>query len=237
MAELEIHDLRAGYGDIAVLKGIGLEVAKGELVALVGSNGAGKSTLLRTISGLMKPQKGEISFRGQRIDHLLPHQIVELGFIQVPEGKQLFPEMYVEENLLVGASSRHARKERARTLREVYRFFPILEERKGQMAGSLSGGEQQMLAIGRSLMSQPKMLMLDEPSLGLAPIVVKTIFGIIAKISDAGVTILLVEQNVRQALNIAHRGYVMENGVIVDQGENKMILQDARIMKAYLGIG
>ncbi len=236
MPELEILDLHAGYGDILVLKGIRLEVAKGELVALVGSNGAGKSTLLRTISGLIKPQKGEITFTGKRIDHLLAHQIVEMGFIQVPEGKQLFPEMYVEDNLLVGASSRHAKKDRARTLKEVYRFFPILEERKGQMAGSLSGGEQQMLAVGRALMGKPLLLAMDEPSLGLAPIIVEQLFATIQAIQKTGLSVLIIEQNVQQSLEMADRGYVIENGHIVLEGSGGDLLKNEHLKTHYLGI-
>jgi branched-chain amino acid transport system ATP-binding protein len=233
---LRVENLQVNLGGLHILRGINLEVRKEEIVALVGSNGAGKTTLINSLSGLIQVVMGRFWLDGKSIDKLPPHKRVVSGLVQVPEGRRIFPEMTVLENLEMGGYPVRDPRVIQRSMETIYSYFPRLKERAQQLARTLSGGEQQMLAIGRSLMSQPKMLMLDEPSLGLAPLVVKTIFNIIAKISDAGVTILLVEQNVRQALNIAHRAYVMGNGIIVDQGESKMILQDARIMKAYLGI-
>ncbi|MBW2309301.1 MAG: ABC transporter ATP-binding protein [Deltaproteobacteria bacterium] len=236
MSELQIRELYAGYGDITVLNNLEMDVEKGEVVALVGANGAGKSTLLRTISGLITPNKGQITFMGRRIDHMMPHQVVEMGFIQVPEGKQLFPEMTVEENLMVGSFNKRARKDRERSLKEAYEFFPILEERRQQKARSLSGGEQQMLALGRALMGQPKLLAMDEPSLGLAPIIVERLFNTIQNIRKTGLTILIIEQNVQQALEMADRGYVIENGHIVLEGKGSELLQNEHLKTHYLGI-
>ncbi|MBW2148763.1 MAG: ABC transporter ATP-binding protein [Deltaproteobacteria bacterium] len=236
MSELQIRELYAGYGDITVLNNLEMDVEKGEVVALVGANGAGKSTLLRTISGLITPNKGQITFMGRRIDHMMPHQVVEMGFIQVPEGKQLFPEMTVEENLMVGSFNKRARKDRERSLKEAYEFFPILEERRQQKARSLSGGEQQMLALGRALMGQPKLLAMDEPSLGLAPIIVERLFDTIQNIRKTGLTILIIEQNVQQALEMADRGYVIENGHIVLEGKGSELLQNEHLKTHYLGI-
>ncbi len=233
---LEVQDLHVNLGGLHILRGINLEVRRGEIVALVGSNGAGKTTLINTLSGLIQATRGRISLEGKSVDKLPPHKRVALGLVQVPEGRRIFPEMTVLENLEMGGYFVTDPEAFQHSFEISYSYFPRLKERQNQLARTLSGGEQQMLAIGRSLMSRPRMLMLDEPSLGLAPLVVKTIFEIIGKINEAGVTILLVEQNVRQALHVAHRGYVTENGVIVDQGESEMILQDARIMKAYLGV-
>jgi len=236
MSELEIHELWAGYGDIPVLKDFNMHVDRGEVVALVGANGAGKSTLLHTISGLIRPDKGQITFKNQRIEHMMPHQVVEMGFIQVPEGKQLFSQMTVEENLIVGSFNRRARADRARSLREVYDYFPILEERQNQLASSLSGGEQQMLAVGRALMGKPEIIAMDEPSLGLAPIMAERLFDAVQDIRKTGLTILIIEQNVQQALEMADRGYVLENGHIVLHGGGSELLKNEHLRSHYLGI-
>jgi len=236
MSELKIRELCAGYGDITVLNNIDMYVQEGELVALVGANGAGKSTLLRTISGLIRPSKGEILFSGQRIHHMMPHEVVEVGFIMVPEGKQLFPEMTTEGNLIVGSYNNRARKERSRTLEEVYELFPVLGERRHQIARSLSGGEQQMLAVGRALMGKPKLLAMDEPSLGLAPLLVERLFESIEKIRETSPTILIIEQNVQQVLEMADRGYVIENGRIVLEGTGRDLLQNEHLRLHYMGI-
>jgi branched-chain amino acid transport system ATP-binding protein len=236
MSGLEVHRLSAGYGDLTVVRDIDLEVDEGGFVVLVGANGAGKSTLLRTISGLINPSQGEIRLMGQRIDHLMPHQVVEMGFVQAPEGKQLFLEMTVQDNLLVGSYNRRARKSRTETLEQVYALFPILNERRHLFARTLSGGEQQMLAVGRAMMAQPRLLALDEPSLGLAPILVDRLFDTIKRIWATGLTLLLVEQNVQQALEMADRGYVLENGRIVLGGRGQDLLQDEHLKTHYLGI-
>jgi branched-chain amino acid transport system ATP-binding protein len=236
MSGLEVHRLSAGYGDLTVVRDIDLEVDEGGFVVLVGANGAGKSTLLRTISGLINPSQGEIRLMGQRIDHLMPHQVVEMGFVQAPEGKQLFLEMTVQDNLLVGSYNRRARKSRTETLEQVYELFPILNERRHLFARTLSGGEQQMLAVGRAMMAQPRLLALDEPSLGLAPILVDRLFDTIKRIWATGLTLLLVEQNVQQALEMADRGYVLENGRIVLGGRGQDLLQDEHLKTHYLGI-
>jgi len=236
MSILQTLDIYAGYEDVTVIKGLTIEVDKGELVALVGSNGAGKSTLLRAISGLIRCSKGSIILNGANIEHMAPHQIVELGFTMVPEGKQLFSQMTVEENLMVGSYNSRAKGKRTKTLGEVYELFPRLKERRGQMAWSLSGGEQQMLAVGRALMSIPIVLALDEPSLGLAPIVVDNLFKVIGKIRDTGLTVMLIEQNVQQTLEMANRGYVIENGHISIQGPGMELLQNEHLKTTYMGI-
>jgi branched-chain amino acid transport system ATP-binding protein len=236
MSSLQIRDVWGGYGDVTVLKGVTLDVRPGMVVALVGANGAGKSTLLRTISGLLRPTKGEIVLDGERIDHAPPHHVVELGFIQVPEGKQLFPQMTVEENLLVGSTCQRARGARAQSLGEVYGLFPELADRSKQEAGSLSGGEQQMVAVGRALMARPTLLAMDEPSLGLAPVVVDRLFAVLQAIRKTGLTLLIIEQNVQQTLEIADRGYVMESGQIVLEGPGKDLLQNEHLRSHYLGV-
>ncbi len=236
MSSLEIREVWGGYGDVTVLKGVTMEVRRGTVVALVGANGAGKSTLLRTISGLLRPAKGEIVFGGERIDHAAPHRVVELGFVHIPEGKQLFPQMTVEENLIVGSTCPRARGERARSLEEVYSLFPDLADRKAQEAGSLSGGEQQMVAVGRALMGKPKLLAMDEPSLGLAPVIVERLFGVLQEIRKTGLTLLIIEQNAQQTLEMADRGYVMENGQIVLEGTGKELLGNEHLRTHYLGV-
>jgi len=236
MAKLEVRGVRGGYGDVTVLKDVSLEVHDREVVALVGANGAGKSTLLRTISGLLRPTGGEIHFAGQRIDHAAPHHVVELGFVQVPEGKQLFPQMTVEENLLVGAMCPRARGDRQQSLEEVYGLFAEIADKRKRQAGSLSGGEQQMVAVGRALMARPTILAMDEPSLGLAPVVVDRLFDVLERIRQGGLTILIIEQNVQQALEMADRGYVMENGHVVLQGVGRDLLDNEHLKTHYLGV-
>ncbi|MCX5736709.1 MAG: ABC transporter ATP-binding protein [candidate division NC10 bacterium] len=236
MATLEVRGVRGGYGDVTVLKDVTLDVRDREVVALVGANGAGKSTLLRTMSGLLRPTAGEIHFNGERIDHAPPHHVVDLGFVQVPEGKQLFSQMTVEENLLVGAMCPRARGERQKTLEEVYGLFAEIADKRMRQAGSLSGGEQQMVAVGRALMARPKILAMDEPSLGLAPVVVERLFGVLQKIRESGMTILLIEQNVQQTLEMADRGYVMENGQIVLTGAGLELLGNEHLKTHYLGL-
>ena len=236
MAQLKVRGVRGGYGDVTVLKDVSLEVHDREVVALVGANGAGKSTLLRTISGLLRPMGGEIHFNGERIDHAAPHHVVELGFVQVPEGKQLFPQMTVEENLLVGAMCPRARGGRQKSLEEVYGLFAEIADKRKRQAGSLSGGEQQMVAVGRALMARPTILAMDEPSLGLAPVVVDRLFGVLQKIRESGLTILLIEQNVQQTLEMADRGYVMENGHIVLTGAGRELLGNEHLKTHYLGV-
>ncbi|MGD8462609.1 MAG: ABC transporter ATP-binding protein [Anaerolineae bacterium] len=236
MALLTIENLHTYYGYVHALKGIDLEVNKGEIVCLIGANGAGKSTTLRTISGLVRPREGRILLGGESIETVPAHQIVELGISQAPEGRQVFGTLTVTENLNMGAYTLGADKEAIEENRQrVFSLFPRLEERKTQLGGTLSGGEQQMLTIGRALMARPKLLMLDEPSLGLAPILVKTIFDTIRAIQERGVTILLVEQNARAALKVADRGYVLETGKVVLSGSAQQLLQDERVRKAYLG--
>jgi branched-chain amino acid transport system ATP-binding protein len=232
---LRIEGLRAGYGDITILQGIDLKVEEGQIVALIGANGAGKTTTLRAISGLIETRSGRILFDGQPIHTWPSHRIVTAGLIQVPEGRHLFPQMTVQENLELG-SFRRGRRERSQTLRSVFEFFPTLAERRDQFAGTLSGGEQQMLAIGRALMTRPRLLMLDEPSLGLAPLIVLNIFEIIQEIRKAGATVLIVEQNAVQTLSMADRGYVLENGRIVLEGSGTELLQNELVRTAYLGL-
>lgn len=231
---LKLKNITAFYGDLQALWGISLEVNKGELVALVGPNGAGKTTTLKVITGLLKPASGELEFKGQDLSKNSVHQIVSLGISQVPEGGRVFTSMSVYENLELGAFIPEARKVREQTLQSVYQFFPRLEERKSQQAGTLSGGERQMLAIGRALMSKPDLLLLDEPSFGLAPIMVDQMFRMITEINKLGTTVLLVEQNVRAALELAGRSYVIENGRIVGEGRGDDLLSFESIRSAYL---
>lgn len=233
---LEINNVDVFYGEVQALWNVSLKVDDRELVAVVGSNGAGKTTLLKAISGLLHPANGSILFLGSRIDKMRPHNIVEIGISQIPEGRQLFPDMTVLENLEMGAYTKKAREKIRDSLEWVYQLFPILKERKEQLAGTLSGGEQQMLAIGRALMSRPKLLMLDEPSLGLMPTLVTATFKVLEELKEGGVTILLVEQNVRHALELADRGYVLETGRITLSDKGRNLLRDERVKKAYLGL-
>ena len=236
MALLELHGVDAFYGRVQALHGVTLQVDKGEIVALIGSNGAGKTTTLRTISGLMHPAKGQVIFDGQDITFIDAAKIVQLGICQSPEGRRLFARMSVLDNLLMGAYSRSDRANIARDLKHVYELFPRVEERRSQIAGTLSGGEQQMLAMGRALMARPKVVMLDEPSLGLAPILVETIFAVIKEINDGGTPVLLVEQNASKALSVAHRAYVLETGVVAKEGTGRELLDSEDVQKAYLGM-
>jgi branched-chain amino acid transport system ATP-binding protein len=233
---LKLSDIHVGYGDVKVIEDVSLEVREQEIVNIVGGNGAGKTTIMNTISGLMHPWVGTIEFQGQRIDGLAPYRIVEEGIAMVPEGRKLFPSLTVLENLRMGSFVNRARSHREKSMEMVFSLFPIIEERQQQTAGTLSGGEQQMLAIGRSLMSVPRLLMLDEPSLGLAPLVVREIFTTVTKINENGTTVLLVEQNLVQSLSLSHRGYVLENGRIVLQGTGKELLSNDETRRAYLGI-
>ena len=234
---LELKNVHASYGrKIRALQGVSLRVDPSEIVCLIGANGAGKSSLLHAASGLLAPDEGEILFQGHRVDGLPAHQVTELGLVQVPEGRRIFPRMTVMENLEMGAYLSSDRSETRRDLEKVFSLFPVLRERAGQSGGTLSGGEQQMLAIARALMARPKMLMLDEPSMGLAPLIVRKIFEVIRRINDEGIPILLVEQNAQQALAIAHRGYVLQTGRIELEGRAKDLLQNPDVRKAYLGI-
>ena len=233
---LEVSGIDVAYGGVEVLHGISMTVGEGEIVALVGANAAGKTTTLKTMSGLMRPQRGSIQFRGRRIDHLPPYEIVALGLVQVPEGRRLFPYMTVLENLELGAYSREARQQRTKSLEMVFGLLPTLKDRQGQLSGSLSGGEQQMLALGRGLMALPRLLMLDEPSVGLAPLMVKQILETVRDVNSQGTTVLLVEQNVQHSLRLAHRGYVLENGKIVLEGKGADLLGNPHLKKAYLGM-
>jgi len=233
---LQVDRIDVFYGDIQALREVSLAVSSGEIVSLVGGNGAGKTTTLKTISGLLRPASGSITFDGRRIDRHSPHGIVAMGLSQVPEGRRIFPRMSVLENLHMGSHLPQARKRREETLSWVFELFPILRERGEQFGGTLSGGEQQMLAIARGLMSRPKLLILDEFSLGLAPLVVKEIFRIIQEVNRQDTTIFLVEQNVRRSLSISHRSYVLENGAIVLQGEGKELLKNEYMRKAFLGM-
>lgn len=236
VALLKIKNLHTYYGHVHALKGINLEVEEGEIVTLIGANGAGKTTTLRTISGLIRPREGRILFGDQEIGDMPAHRIVETGISQAPEGRQIFSTLTVMENLNMGAYSLgNDRETIEENRRRVFSLFPRLEERKDQLGGTLSGGEQQMLTIGRALMAQPRLLLLDEPSLGLAPLLVKAIFDTVREINARGVTILLVEQNARAALKIAHRGYVLETGKVVLSGLAEELLRDERVRKAYLG--
>jgi branched-chain amino acid transport system ATP-binding protein len=236
MALLELKGVDALYGRVRALRGVTINVDQGEVVALIGSNGAGKTTTLRTISGLMHPPSGSISFNGKDISRMAAHDIVGLGICQSPEGRRLFPRMQVIDNLRMGAFLRKDSAAVQKDMERVFELFPRLKERTTQLAGTLSGGEQQMLAIGRALMSKPKLLMLDEPSLGLAPILVETIFQIVREINAQGIPILLVEQNAHKALEVAHRAYVLETGSIVKTGSGKELLDSPDVQRAYLGI-
>ena len=232
---LEVRGVAADYGDVRALWDISLHVNAGEIVALVGPNGAGKTTLMRTIAGLHRPASGSVRFEGQQLDGLAPHRIVEHGLILVPEGRRLFGEMTVFENLSVGAFSSRARAARQKTLARVYDIFPILRERRTQVAATLSGGQQQMLAVGRALMGLPRLLLLDEPSLGLAPMVVRGIFEVIKAVNQEGITVLLVEQNAHLALEVADRAYILEQGRVAGEGTGKALLHDKQVQRAYLG--
>jgi branched-chain amino acid transport system ATP-binding protein len=236
VALLEVNGVDAYYGRIQALRAVQITAEAGEIVALIGSNGAGKTTTLRTISGLMHPPRGSVVFDGRDITHVAAHKIVQLGICHAPEGRRLFPRMPVTDNLLMGAYTRRDRQGIAESLQRVYALFPRLKERATQLAGTLSGGEQQMLAIGRALMAKPKILMLDEPSLGLAPILVETIFRTLQEINAQGMPILLVEQNAHKALEIAHRAYVIETGSIVMQGTGAELLRSEEVQRAYLGM-
>lgn len=233
---LSIEGIDAGYGATTILNGVSLNVAAGEVVTIVGANGAGKTTTLRTIAGLVKPTAGRLAFEGEDITRLAPHEVVDRGITLIPEGRQLFPDMSVRENLLMGAYRRGARAGQQARLDEVMDLFPRLRERLDQQSSSLSGGEQQMVAIARGMMARPKLLMFDEPSLGLAPIIVSQVFEVIAAIVAAGATVLIVEQNVFTTLKAADRGYVLENGTIVLSGRAEALLTDDHVRKAYLGI-
>ncbi|WP_366923051.1 ABC transporter ATP-binding protein [Metallumcola ferriviriculae] len=233
---LKVKNINVAYGDLQVLWDVSLEVKEGEFVALLGANGAGKTTILNTISGLLHPMQGSIEFTGEEISSIPGYRTADLGIAHVPEGRRLFPEMTVRENLEIGSLSKEAKKKRKQTMEEVYQLFPRLKERHKQEAGSLSGGEQQMLAIGRGLMALPKLLMLDEPSLGLAPVIVDQVFEIARDINKKGVTILLVEQNVAHTLQHCNRAYVLENGRVVMKGTGNELLHDEHVKSAYMGI-
>jgi len=233
---LEVSNIDTFYGKIQALWGVSLTIDETEIVALVGANGAGKTTLLNTISGLLRPASGSIEFLGKRIDGLISHAIVELGMSHIPEGRRLFPDMSVRENLEMGAYAKRVWKRKQEILDEVYQLFPILKARQGQLARTLSGGEQQMVAMGRGLMSRPRLCMFDEPSSGLAPLVVDEIFQIIQRLRDQGIAIFLIEQNVQQTLEIADRAYVLENGRVILAGKSEELLEEELIRKAYLGL-
>lgn len=235
MAMLKVTDTQVYYGVIQAIKGISFEVNEGEVIALIGANGAGKTTILHTVTGLIQPEKGKIEFEGNDITKTPAHKIVSLGMAHVPEGRRVFAELSVYENLKLGAYTRSDKDEIEDTLKMIYKKFPRLEERKNQQAGTLSGGEQQMLAMGRALMSHPKIILMDEPSMGLSPIFVNEIFNIIQEVSAGGTTVLLVEQNAKKALSIADRAYVLETGNIVLTGDAKKLMDDDSIKKAYLG--
>ena len=233
---LRVENINAFYSSIQVLRDVSFDIQEKEIVSMIGANGAGKTTILRTISGLLSPRSGTIQFLGKKIDRLAPHRIVDLGLVQIPEGRKLFPTLTALENLRLGAFHSSARVKREESLKKVFEIFPLLEERKDQLAGTLSGGEQQMLAIGRGLMSLPKLLMLDEPSLGLAPLIIREIFKVINEINKQGTTVLLVEQNVMQSLALANRGYVLENGIIVLSGESEDLLNNEYTKRAFMGM-
>ena len=235
MAMLEVKDLVVNYGVIQALKGISFEVEEGEIIALIGANGAGKTTTLQTISGMLTPKSGRVLLEGVDVTKVPGHKIVSMGMAHVPEGRRVFSQLTVLENLKMGAYTRKDKAEIAKSLEEVFKSFPRLEERQSQLAGTLSGGEQQMLAMGRALMSKPSIILMDEPSMGLSPIFVEEIFTIIKKVSASGTTVLLVEQNAKKALAIANRAYVLETGNIVLSGDAKDLMDDPSIKKAYLG--
>ncbi|WML52359.1 ABC transporter ATP-binding protein [Neobacillus sp. PS3-12] len=232
---LTVKNLQVNYGSVQALKDISIEVKQGEIVTLIGSNGAGKSTLLKTISGLIRPKQGSITFEGKDLTSIPPEKIVSIGISHVPEGRKIFSGMTVMENLRIGAYQRKDKKGIEKDLEEVFSLFPILKDRKNQDAGTLSGGEQQMLAISRALLAKPKLIILDEPSLGLAPVIIDKVFEFIEKIRDTGITILLVEQNANLALEVSERAYVLETGEIKLTGKSSELLKDEQIMKAYLG--
>ena len=232
---LTIEQLHAGYGPIEVLKGISIEVNEGEIVTIIGANGAGKTTTLMTVSGAIKARAGRIVWSGREIQNQPPHEIVRLGLCQSPEGRKIFPRLTVLENLELGAYTRHDKAGIQKDIAHAYELFPILRERKAQLGGTLSGGEQQMLAVARALMGRPKLLLLDEPSLGLAPLIVLKIFDVIRRLNSEGMSVLLVEQNARLALKLAHRGYVMETGSITMSDSADVLLNDQRVKDAYLG--
>jgi branched-chain amino acid transport system ATP-binding protein len=236
MALLEVQNIDIFYGDVQVVFDLSLTVEEREVVSIIGGNGAGKSTLLKTVSGLMNPARGQILFEGKPVHTLAPEEVVERGIVQVPEGRRLFTLMSVQDNLIVGAYNPRADGNKDKTLEEVYSLFPRLKERSAQMATTLSGGEQQMVAIGRGLMAKPKLLMLDEPSLGLAPILIKNIFETVRHIAQQGTTVLLVEQDVKHSLSLSHRGYVLEHGRTVMEGPAKELLENPHIKTAYLGL-
>ena len=236
MNVLRVENLEVSYGKIQALWGVSFEVHEGEIVTLIGANGAGKTTTLMAISAMLRPMAGSITFDGQRIDRLTPAEVVGLGIIHVPEGRKLFPHMTVRDNLLLGGYAPLARTDRAQRLDNVFEIFPVLRGRKNQLAGTLSGGEQQMLAVGRGLMAGPRILMLDEPSLGLAPIIVEEVFRVIRDINNRGVTVLLVEQDTEHGLELAHRGYVLESGNVVLTGTGVELLGNKRVREAYLGL-
>jgi len=236
MSLLELQDLEVAYGDLPALRGVSLGIEEGETLSVVGANGAGKTTMLRAISGLLRPRAGRILLDGARLDRMPSHVIVARGVVQVPEGRKIFPGLTVKENLELGSYVAAARAHRRESLERVLGLFPRLAERQRQAAGTMSGGEQQMLAIGRALMARPRILMLDEPSLGLAPIIVQEIFRIIAEINRLGTTVLLVEQNTRQALSLSRRGYVLENGRIALEGTGAELLGNEHVRRAYLGM-
>ncbi|WP_242346992.1 ABC transporter ATP-binding protein [Anaeromyxobacter terrae] len=233
---LQIRKLNFAYGDLQVLWDVDLEVKQGEIVTVVGANGAGKSTILRNVSRLVRPASGSITFEGHELSHVPSHKVVEMGIVQVPEARRIFPEMTVTENLRMGSFVKATRKDRERNMERVFSLFPRLAERKSQLGGTMSGGEQQMLAIGRGLMGNPRVMLLDEPSLGLSPLLVRNIFEIIKEINRQGTTILLVEQNVYQSLRISHRAYVLETGRVVLSGPGAELLDNAHVKKAFLGI-
>ncbi len=235
MAMLEIKDLEVYYGVIQAIKGVSFEVNQGEIIALIGANGAGKTTILHTITGLLTPKKGSVLFEGKEITKIPAHRIVKLGMAHVPEGRRVFAQLTVYQNLRMGAYTRKDKDEVEESLEAVYKRFPRLQERRNQIAGTLSGGEQQMLAMGRALMSKPRIILMDEPSMGLSPILVNEIFDIIQSVNAGGTTVLLVEQNAKKALSIADRAYVLETGKIVMSGDAEKLLNDASIKKAYLG--
>lgn len=233
---LDVKGIDVFYGDVQVIWDVSFRVGDGEVVALIGANGAGKSTILKTVSGLLRPAKGEILYEEKPIHTVEPYKLIEKGIAHIPEGRRLFPEMSVEENLIMGALRGESKLRRNETIQEVYGIFPRLLERKKQQAGTLSGGEQQMLAVGRGLMSLPRLMMLDEPSLGLAPILVKEIFNVIEKVRKLGSTVLIVEQNVNQTLAVADRAYVLETGKVVLEGTGAALLDDEHVKAAYLGV-
>jgi len=233
---LELVELRSGYGDVQVLDGVSLSLMPGEIVALIGANGVGKTTLLRTVSGLVSATAGTVTLHGERIDRLPPHRITAAGFVQSPEGKQLFSGMTIEENLMVGAHNDRAYPRMKTTMEEIYQLFPILAERRHKLASTLSGGQQQMLAVGRALMARPKVLALDEPSLGLAPVMVDRLFEAIGEVRKLDIPILVIEQNVFQVLSMADRGYVLERGKVTLSGKGRELLENEHLRSTYLGI-